>query len=116
MPIVRCRDLALTASLFGHSPHQAWALQKGTTMRETSTDNPDQSYLSCARQRLTGQIPRLAQELLIRQARAVRSLARERPLTVNVGTALRSYYADVLKEPLPPELARLARALQDRVG
>ena len=85
-------------------------------MRETSTDNPDQSYLSRARHRLTGQTPRLPQELLVRQAQAVRPLGRERPLTVNVGTALRSFYADVLKEPLPPELARLARALQDRDG
>ncbi len=78
-------------------------------MNEISTDNPHQSYLSRATHR-----PH--QERLVRQARAVRPLARERPLTVNVGTALRSYYADVLKEPLPPELARLARALQGRVG
>ena len=78
-------------------------------MRETSTGNSHQSYLSRATHR-----PR--QELLVRQARAVRALARERPLTVNVGTALRSFYADLLKEPLPPELARLARALQGRVG
>ena len=65
---------------------------------------------------LIEQTPRLSQELVVRQARAVRPLGRERPLTVNVGTALRSFYADVLKEPLPPELARLARALRDRVG
>jgi hypothetical protein len=85
-------------------------------MRETSTDNPHQSYLSRTRHGLAGQIPRLPQELLVRQARAVRPLARERPLTVDIGTALRSFYADVLKEPLPPELARLAQALQNRVG
>ena len=78
-------------------------------MSGTSTGNSDQSYLSRATHR-----PR--QELLVLQARAVRPLARERPLTVNVGNALRSYYADVLKEPLAPELARLARALQGRVG
>jgi hypothetical protein len=65
---------------------------------------------------LIEQTPRLHQELLVRQAQAVRPLGRERPLTVNVGTALRSFYADVLKEPLPPELARLARALQVMLG
>jgi hypothetical protein len=85
-------------------------------MNEISTDNPHQSYLSRATHRVTGQTPRFDQQLLVRQARAVRLLGRERPLTVNVGNALRSYYADVLKEPLAPELARLARALQGRVG
>jgi hypothetical protein len=78
-------------------------------MSAASTDNPHQNYLSRVTHRLSEQTPRLHQELLVRRARAVRPLARERPLTVNVGTALRSYYADVLKEPLPPELARLAR-------
>ena len=78
-------------------------------MSGTSTGNSHQSYLSRATHR-----PH--QERLVRQARAVRPLARERPLTVNVGTALRSYYAEVLKEPLPPELARLAQALRDRIG
>src|SRR5215208_6922430 len=73
-------------------------------MSATSTGN---SHQSPATHSLIEQTPRLSQELVVRQARAVGPLARERPITVNVGTALRSFYADVLKQPLPPELARL---------
>jgi hypothetical protein len=104
------------------SPPSVSLVNRGTKMRDTSLPGirtraippaPDMPWL-------IEQTPRLRQELLVRQAQAVRPpvrpLGRERPLTVNVGTALRSFYADVLKEPLPPELARLARALQDRDG
>ena len=49
--------------------------------------------------------PRLHQELLVRNARTARALERDR-LTRSVGSALQLFYADVLKEPLPPALVR----------
>ena len=59
--------------------------------------------------------PRLQQEVLVRNARMARALERDR-LTRSVGSALQLFYADVLEEPLPPALVRLAQALQARHG
>ena len=58
--------------------------------------------------------PPLRQEQLVQHAR--NCVLPQRPLTENVGTALRGFYADVLAEPLPPGLVQLAQGLQVRGG
>src|SRR3954468_6434053 len=57
--------------------------------------------------------PPLRQEQLVHHARSSRGTLPQRPLTENVGTALRAFYADILTEPLPPPLLQLAEGLRE---
>jgi hypothetical protein len=89
----------------------------GTTMSDrTAQQNQHRSYsVPPHTPWLIAPTPRLSQELLVRNARTARALGRDR-LTRSVGSALQLFYADVLKEPLPPALVRLAQAFQARLG
>jgi hypothetical protein len=49
---------------------------------------------------------------LVEQARAARTATPQRSFTDNVGRALREFYAEVLAQPFPPELAALMESLE----
>ena len=89
----------------------------GTTMSDrTAQQNQHRSYsVPPHTPWLIAPTPRLPQELLVQNGRTARALGRDR-LTRSVGSALQLFYADVLKEPLPPALVRLAQAFQARLG
>jgi hypothetical protein len=82
----------------------------------TSTTNQHRSYrVPPHTPWLIAPTPRLRQELLVLSAQTARPFGQDR-LTRSVGNALQLFYADVLKEPLPPALVRLAQAVQARLG